>query len=329
MTPPETEATAEPVPPPDRYAAVKRWGTRIVAVVLLAAAGWVIWRQLHHLSWHELRHAFADWGWKRVALSVAAVVASYLTLAINEWAGLRWAGAKVGPWTVLLGSFCFNAFAHALGTAVVVSAAVRLKVYAGSGVTMAQIVKTTAFFYVSFGLGLVAIAGGGLVTAPEWRLAAVHLAPEVARIAGWALLGTIPAYVVLCAWVRGTLNVLGLHFILPSWPWALAQIVIGVVDNILTVLIPWVLLPPGLVGLGAFTGAFAVATVTGVISSVPGGAGVFESVLLTLLPHADRAPLVAAFVGYRLFYFLIPLGLAGIILAVMGRAPKTPDAPSG
>jgi uncharacterized membrane protein YbhN (UPF0104 family) len=106
---------------------------------------------------------------------------------------------------------------------------------------------------------------------------------------------------------------------LPSWQWAIAQVVIGVVDNVLTVLIPWVLLPSGFVGLGAFTGAFAVATVTGVISSVPGGAGVFESVLLTLLPHVARAPLVAAFVGYRLFYFIIPLGFAGAMLAMMGK----------
>ena len=185
-----------------------------------------------------------------------------------------------------------------------------LKVYAAQRVTLVEIVKVTAFTNVSFSLGMAGIAGGGLLTAPAWRLHAVHLPPEVARVVGVVLLLAIPAYVILCAAVRGVLSVLGHKFVLPTWKWAVAQVVIGVVDNVLTVLIPWVLLPTNLIGLGAFTGAFAVATVTGVVSSVPGGAGVFESVLLTLLPHVDRAPLAAAFVGYRLFYFLIPLGMA-------------------
>ena len=319
-SPPQTTA-----PAPDRNALAKRWGLRVLAVILLAGAAWVIWRQLHHLSWHELKHAFAAWGPWRIGASVAAVIASYLSLAINEWAGLRWAGARVPPLTTLFGSFCLNAFAHSLGTAVVVGAAVRLKVYAAHRVTLVEIVKVTAFTNVSFSLGMAGIAGGGLLTTPAWRLHAVHMPYELARVLGVVLLLAIPAYVILCASVRGVLSVLGHTFVLPTWKWALAQVTIGVVDNVLTVLIPWVLLPSGLIGFSAFTGAFAVATVTGVVSSVPGGAGVFESVLLTLLPHVDRAPLAAAFVGYRLFYFLIPLGMAGMMLAVMGRATRAEE----
>ncbi|HWE45066.1 MAG TPA: hypothetical protein VG407_03475 [Caulobacteraceae bacterium] len=322
MNTPSADDSAGASPPPsDRYASAKTWGLRLLALGLLAAAAWVIWRQLHHLSWHELKHAFAAWGPWRIGASIAASLASYVCLAINEWAGLRWAGARVPPWTIFVGSFCLNAFAHTLGTAVVVGAAVRLKVYAAQRVTLAEIVKVTAFTNVSFSLGIAGIAGAGLLITPAWRLHAVHLAPEVARIVGVALLLTIPAYVILCACVRGVFSLLKHQFVLPTWKWAIAQVVIGVVDNVLTVLIPWVLLPSKLIGFGAFTGAFAVATVTGVVSSVPAGAGVFESVLLTLLPHVDRAPLAAAFVGYRLFYFIIPLAMAGLILALMGRTP--------
>lgn len=318
--PPETV-----VPTPDRFAVAKRWGLRALALILLAAGAWVVWRELHHLSWHELKHAFTAWGPWRISASVAAVVASYLCLAVNEWAGLRWAGARVPPMTTLFGSFCLNAFAHSLGTAVVVGAAVRLKVYAAHRVTLAEIVKVTAFTNVSFSLGMAGIAGGGLLATPAWRLHAVHMPVEIARVLGVVFLLSIPAYVILCAAVRGVLSVLGHKFFLPTWKWAIAQVVIGVVDNILTVLIPWVLLPTNLIAFGPFMGAFAVATVTGVVSSVPGGAGVFESVLLTLLPHVDRAPLAAAFIGYRLFYFLIPLGMAGLMLAAMGRTTPSEE----
>lgn len=305
----------------------KRWVVRLLPLVLLAAAAWVIWRELHHLSAQEIQHALRHWGWAGVGASVFCVVLSYLSLAVNEWAGLRWAGARVPMRAVLYGSFCLNAFAHSLGTAVLVGAAVRLRVYAPWRVTLAEIVKTTAFCNVSFSLGMAGIAGGGLLTAPAAHLLAVHLQPEIARWAGALLLAAILAYIVLCAVVRGTLSLFGHAFVLPSWRWAVAQAVIGLVDNILTVLIAWTLLPLGLVGLGAFTGAFAVATVTGVVSSVPGGAGVFESVLLTLLPGVARAPLVAAFLGYRLFYFIIPLIMAGVMMALQRRTPAASPEP--
>ncbi len=298
---------------------LKTWALRLLPVVLLAAAGYVIWRELHQLSWPELKASFAAWGPEKIALSLLYVVLSYLTLALNEWAGLRWAGVKMSVGRVLFGSFCLNAFAHSLGTAVVVGAAVRLRVYAARKVTMVEIVKTTAFANVSFGLGMMAMAGGGLIAAPVAQLDAVHLAPILARAAGAALLVATAAYVVVCARVTGELSLFGHKFILPSWRWAIAQVLIGFVDNILTVLIGWVLLPDGLVSLAGFTGAFAVATVTGVVSSVPGGAGVFESVLLLLLPGLPHAPLVAAFLGYRLFYFIIPLVMAAsMMLAIRG-----------
>jgi uncharacterized membrane protein YbhN (UPF0104 family) len=331
----EPDAASPPTSPADdaagpdtAWTVAKRWAMRILPIVLLAAAAWVIWKELHHLRLHEVKHELARWGPGRISASVACVVLSYITLAVNEWAGLRWAGARVPAWTVLWGSFCLNAFAHSLGTAVLVGAAVRLRVYAAHRVTMAEIVKTTAFCNVSFSLGMAGIAGGGLITAPARHLHAVHMAPEIARVAGWALLVGIVAYVALCGLVRGRLSLFGHGFTLPSFRWALAQVAIGVVDNVLTVLIAWVLLPGGLVGLGAFTGAFAVATVTGVVSSVPGGAGVFESVLLTLLPHIPRAPLAAAFLGYRMFYFLIPLVIAGVTMALTGRQPKAAKGPA-
>jgi uncharacterized membrane protein YbhN (UPF0104 family) len=305
--------------PQNALALARRWGPRLLPVLLLAGAAYVLWRQLHHLSIQELARALAAWGPWRIGASVIFCLLSYLTLALNEWAGLRWAGRPLSLKAVLYGSFCANAFGHSLGSAVVVGAAVRLRTYAPYRVSLADIIKTTAFCNVSFALGLAVIAGWGLVQAPASELHAVHLAPWFARLVGGLFLGSIPAYVAACAVLRGPLRILGHSFLMPSAGWALAQVAIGVVDNILTVLIVWILLPSGSVGLSAFTGAFAVATFTGIVSAVPAGAGVFEGVVLTLLPHAAKAPLAAAFVGYRLFYYLIPLAFAGAMMLLQRR----------
>ena len=76
------------------------------------------------------------------------------------------------------------------------------------------------------------------------------------------------------------------------------------------------LLPHGAVSYQSFVGAYAVATVVGLISSVPGGAGVFESAISTLLPGVAAAPLAAAFLGYRLAFYLLPLVIAAVWLAI-------------
>jgi uncharacterized membrane protein YbhN (UPF0104 family) len=53
------------------------------------------------------------------------------------------------------------------------------------------------------------------------------------------------------------------------------------------------------------------------LSQVPGGMGVFESLMLAALgPHVPEASLVGALVGYRVLYFFIPLALAILVLII-------------
>ena len=65
-----------------------------------------------------------------------------------------------------------------------------------------------------------------------------------------------------------------------------------------------------------FVGAYAVACTVGLASSVPGGVGVFESAMAALLPGVEAAALAAAFLGYRLSYYILPLILAAGALGI-------------
>jgi uncharacterized membrane protein YbhN (UPF0104 family) len=122
-------------------------------------------------------------------------------------------------------------------------------------------------------------------------------------------------YVALCGLRRRPIVAFGHSLMLPSAGDAMAQLVVGVVDNGVAAAIIWILLPHGAIGYPSFIGAYAVACVAGLVSSVPGGAGIFESALATLLPRLDAAPLAAAFLGYRLSYYLLPLVIAALALA--------------
>jgi len=288
----------------------------VVPVVMLAAAGWVLWREFHHLSWDQVAHAIAGWGVTAVVLAVLLSAASFVLMAVIEWVGLRWTGARVPLRTVALGSFLANAIAHAVGANLLTSGAIRARTYDRHNVTLTQVAGATVFAAVSFGVGLGALSGGGLLLASRAEIDATAFTPLVARSLGVALVAGAVGYVLLCAIRRRPFTAFGRSVRLPDVWDALAQLILGVVDNGIAAAILWILLPEGGPGYFSFVGAYAVACIAGLASSVPGGAGVFESAMATLLPMVDAAVLAAAFLGYRLAFYILPLIIAFLALAI-------------
>jgi uncharacterized membrane protein YbhN (UPF0104 family) len=296
-------------------ALLRRWGLRLIPVLLLIAAAGVLWREFHKLSLEEVVGAIAAWGPNPILGALGLSALSFLLMGVVEWLGLRWARARM-PWApVLSGCFLANAIAHTLGANLLVSGAVRARLYDRYGVSLTQVAATTLFGGMSFAVGIAALGGGGMLFASHEALAATAAPVTVARGVGAALMIGPAAYVLLCAVRRGPVRAFGRSLELPSVWDALAQLVIGIIDNGVAAAIIWILLPPDTVTYATFVGAYAIAAVVGLVSTVPGGAGVFEGSILALLPNAHAASLAAAFLGYRLVYYLLPLLLASAALA--------------
>ena len=102
----------------------------------------------------------------------------------------------------------------------------------------------------------------------------------------------------------------------PSVGLSLAQIALSALDiaaaaGALFVLSP---LPDASVSFLAFLGVFTLAIVAGVISHVPGGLGVVETVVIVLLPGQPAGSLFAALIAFRGLYYVIPLLLGALLL---------------
>jgi uncharacterized membrane protein YbhN (UPF0104 family) len=297
---------------------VRRWALRFLPVILLAAAAVVLWREFRHLSFSAVASAMDAWGHPRILAALVLSTASFFLMGVVEWLGLRWAGAKVPWWPAQWGSFLANAIAHSLGANLLVSGAVRARLYDRYGVTLTQVAATTLFGGMSFAVGLAALGGSGLLFSPRSHILATAIPLALARGVGAALVLAAIGYIVLCSVRRAPLTAFGRSATLPSGRDAFLQMIIGVVDNGIAAGIVWLLLPEHTVQYATFVGAYAVAAVAGLISTVPAGAGVFEGSISTLLPAAAAAPLAAAFLGYRLLYYLLPL-----VLACLGLAADT------
>jgi glycosyltransferase 2 family protein len=70
-----------------------------------------------------------------------------------------------------------------------------------------------------------------------------------------------------------------------------------------------VLLPASLpLSYPAYLGIYLLAQFAGVVSNVPGGLGIFETVLLLLLaPWVAAGPLFGSLLAYRGIYYFLPL----------------------
>ncbi|THD80894.1 MAG: UPF0104 family protein [Phenylobacterium sp.] len=297
-------------------ARVTKLALRIVPLVLLVVAFFVLRHEFRGLSWTAVAKAMDGWGHPAIAAAIGLSVFSFLLMGIIEQLGLRWVGARL-PWRVAIaGSFLASAIGHAIGANLLVAGAIRARLYDRYNVGLTQVAATTLFGGMSFAVGLGALGGGGLILATTAELSATAIPLWLARTAGALMLAGALGWIAIC-FIRHEkpISAFGRSVRLPSTRDAVIQLVIGVIDNGVAAAIVWVLLPHGTTSYASFVGAYAVACVAGLISSVPGGAGVFESAITTLLPSANAAALAAAFLGYRLVFYLAPLVIAAVALA--------------
>ncbi|MGE5297395.1 MAG: bifunctional lysylphosphatidylglycerol flippase/synthetase MprF, partial [Solirubrobacterales bacterium] len=98
---------------------------------------------------------------------------------------------------------------------------------------------------------------------------------------------------------------------------SLAQLGISATDWILAAGVLYSLLPAGIhLTFPHFLECFLLAQAAGLLSYIPGGLGVFETIIVVLLAdYVDKSSLIGILLLYRLTYYLLPLGLASVLLA--------------
>ncbi len=223
---------------------------------------------------------------------------------------------RLGLHRIGLASFCAYALSHVLGAPALSSAAIRLRLYAQWGVPSAGIGRIVALSGSTFAIGLATMLGLLLLFQPHAVPVFGHAAPGVLRAAGLVLAGIGGAYVV-AAKGRESVTIFGRVIPLPGAKLALAQILVAAADMSISSAILYAVLPaaPGLSYLHVVS-IYLAAFASGLFSGLPGGVGVFDSVLLLgLSAYLTPATALGAILLFRVMYFLAPACLAGICYA--------------
>jgi phosphatidylglycerol lysyltransferase len=294
---------------------------RLVAPTVALVACGIVLALLHGLShgidYHAMIRALRRTPNRLLLWSAGATAISYAALVARDVCALRYVGARIPGSALLLGSFCGSALGNAVGFGALTGGAVRYRAYGAVGVQPDQITRIMLFITAGFGVGLVAYAAASTVLAGKAIGRLLHLSVGALHGGGIAALVLVGLLIVACGIRRAPVRLGQWSIEIPGAGLVLAQILLTAVDLVGAAAALWLLLPEGRVDFATFSAIYAAATALGVISHVPGGIGVFEAVVVFALGSRVSPSLAAAaLLAYRAVYFLLPLLLAGALLAI-------------
>lgn len=288
------------------------------AVLAVALLGFEALRlALSEVRFTDVRAAVAAMpGW-RIAAALAFTALSYLALTGYDAMSLA-AVDRPLPWrTAAAGSFVSYTLSHNLGLSFLTGGSARYRLYSAAGLDLPRVAQVAVIAGVTFWTGVLATAGLAMaIAAPPIAAFGVTFAAGSTRLVGIGLLAIVAALPVLSAAGIREVSAAGLRLPVPTLRQQAVLIAASVIDMAAASLALYVLVPA--LPLASFPGffvAYAVAIVVAQVSHVPGGLGVFESVVLALVP-GDQPAVFAGLLLYRIVYYLLPLLVAGIGLAL-------------
>jgi uncharacterized membrane protein YbhN (UPF0104 family) len=294
-----------------------RHAPALLGVALLIGAIYVVQREFRHLRLKDIGDALAAIPTHSLVFSFVWTILSYFILTFYDRLGTIYAGHKVSYGRVAFASFCAYSLSHNLGFAAISGAAVRYRLYAHWGLTPLQIAKTVAFCSLTFGLGGMVLGGAILFVEPRAiPFFGPHL-PKMALYGVGALLWVVVLGYVTLSRLFGQMKIFGHDIVLPGWRMAIVQVLLATVDVGVTATIFFALLPhaPGLTWL-IFLGVYVSSYTAGLAANLPGGIGVFDTAMLFgLEPYMSAPHIIGAILVFRLYYYVIPLFLAGSLFA--------------
>jgi phosphatidylglycerol lysyltransferase len=307
-----------------RLRALRHAAGPLIALGLLALAAWLLRDATQSYRYEDIRHGVAIIPRTQLFAALALTILSYVVLTGYDSLALRWIGRDLPYGRRALASFLGYAFSHNVGLSWLGGAAPRYRLYTAWGLSAFEIARLLIFTSLTLWPGAMLIAAASLLAAPGFFATSLHLPYALCRPLAVVLLALVGAYLVATAVRRRPIRIRDWEMTLPPVSMAFMQVMLSALDWMVASAVLFVLLPvPQPLSYPYFVGLYVIATLAGVISNVPGGLGVFETIVfLALGGRAAGSGVVASLLVYRAVYFLLPLGIATTALVATEIAQR-------
>ncbi|QRY69690.1 bifunctional lysylphosphatidylglycerol flippase/synthetase MprF [Ensifer sp. PDNC004] len=294
----------------------RRYLSAAGTLLVIALFGFAIFHLTSEVQYDEVVQALADTSWTAVAAAVFFTALSFLALTFYDVSALDYIRRKLPYADVALTAASAYAVGNTAGFGALSGGAIRYRSYSRLGIEPENIARIIAFVTLAFGLGLLTVTCLSLLAVGEYVAPMTGMDPLVLRIIAAVILAGLFSVFFLARDGRAvSLGRLTLR--LPDSRTVSRQFLVTALDLAASATVLYVLLPAGTIGWPAFLAVYSLAVGVGVLSHVPAGLGVFETIIIATLGHnADVDTILGALVLYRVIYHVLPLVIA--IAVVIG-----------
>jgi phosphatidylglycerol lysyltransferase len=294
----------------------------IVSVCLFVVAVLIIHHKLSGYHLHDIVRQIRQVPAGALLTALAITALNYLMLTASDALALKYIRHRLPYHRLALASFIGYVFSN--NATVIGGGAARYRIYSALGLSANEVAGLVLFCGFTFWLGFLTLAGVVFIVEPEHLPQTLHLPFGSAWPIGAIFLAIIGTYASLVLLRRRPLSIRGWELPVPTPAIVAGQLTVGSLDWLLATSVLYVLLPAGMdLDLIRFLAIFLLAQATGLLSYVPGGLGVFDTVVLLLLADSDQTPaLTASLLLYRLIYYILPLILGSSLLAMHEILPR-------
>ncbi|MEH1837186.1 MAG: lysylphosphatidylglycerol synthase domain-containing protein [Nostoc sp.] len=290
----------------------------LFGLLLLVLCAWAIAHELHEYNYRDILNSLAAIPKSRLSWAIWLTALGYLVMIGYDILGFSYINRSLSWNKIALTSFISSAFSNTIGFALLTGSAIRYRFYANWGVSAVAIAQVIAFANFTFWLGMFAVAGFLFLINPLKIPTQIHLPFATVRPIGVIFLLLVVIYLIGSIFIKQPLRIRGQEFRFPSFQISLAQIAISSFDWILAAAVLYALLPNNIsLSYLDFLGIYLLAMFAGVVSNVPGGLGVFETIILLILSSKVSAAVVlGSMLAYRGVYYFLPLLVAAGLLGL-------------
>ena len=289
--------------------------TPFISIVFFAFALWFLHQELQEYQLSDIMGQLSAIPNYYILFSLLLSFLSYLLLTGYDALGVHYIGEDLEAGKIVRAGYVGYAFSHNIGLALITGGSIRYRIYSAWGFSGLQVTQIVAFSAFTLWIGFCSVAGLALIFATPNLPSDVAMPFVSLRVLGAILLIMVVGYIIACAKFKEEISFKSWSFRFPDLTLSLKQVAIASVDWLLMASVLFVLLPDIQINFFSFVGVFMLAQIAGLFSQVPGGLGVFESVMLVYLTNfMPGSKVLGILVVYRIIYYIIPLLGALIVL---------------
>jgi phosphatidylglycerol lysyltransferase len=292
----------------------------VFACVLFGLAIFTIFLKLRSYEIGDIISGLSSLSVKQLSFAILLTIVSYVALIGYDLVSLYYVRRTLPLRRVAFASVLSYVFSNNLGFTLLTGNAIRYRYYKKFGLDGVEIAKLISLCIATFWVGLFASGGVALTLFPVSLPDFPPGFPPVRDLSavGVVLLAITFGYLLASVLVKKPLTILKRQVSFPDWRVASLQVAVSLVDWFLASLVLYVLLPASSpVGFPLFFTVFMVAQIAGLVSHVPGGLGVFDSIMLwAFSPYMESSATFGILLIYRIVYYFLPLLLGFVAYAL-------------